>query len=660
MNRPSARAWTLLVLLIVAATGACAPAAPTPTAPPAAPTPTPTPTPRPPARLKQEATLYAGPGNVGYEAVAVLPAQTVVYPLGTYGDFVQVAGEAGGKQVEGFVWAGALAALPAGLRALGSAEVPWQPIFILNNFLSDRTVFQGEQIRLENASPAAYDVEGLPIPLDAPFMLTAGLQVSGAAFGAIKLLGIPEPTDKPWWQGIRRLDIFVSGDTLQLCWRDGTSAEFQATIPLPVRPGQPLSLLFHDPQGQTFSVLDQNQRLLLTVNVTAISRLQMPDGLFPERKLYLGASAAPHSTLTLHALSLRQAPAGKMTSAVASGPGLWELASRHGITIGTEFLFWQMRDGRYWQIMAREYNVAVISEFSCYKGFWRGRGDYDFATLDRIVDFARQQGWRVRAFHLVWGAEVCPLPDWLLQGQFSRQEYVQILEEHVKTVMTHFRGRVTEWSIANEAISRYLYNWIDFWRDKIGLEYIELVFRWAREADPQAILIFNDFNNDAPRDPGTEMITNEMYATVKELKSKGVPIDVVGMQMHVLLPWASKVPPQKEDVIKTMRLFADLGVTIYITEFDVDLHAQAGSPPERWEYEARLYREMMEACLESGVCQSFTTWGVSDSTSWITCPWDGCVKFLDADPLLFDREFRPKPAYYAVRDALANRPEQKF
>ena len=328
---------------------------------------------------------------MGYEVVATLPAQTVVYPLGTYGDFVQVAGEAGGKQVDGFVWAGALAALPAGLRALGSAEVPWQPIFILNNFLSDRTVFQGEQIRLENASPAAYDVEGLPIPLDAPFMLTAGLQVSGAAFGAIKLLGIPEPTDKPWWQGIRRLDIFVSGDTLQLGWRDGTAADFQTTIPLPVRPGQPLSLLFHDPQGQTFSVLDQNQRLLLTVNVTAISRLQMPDGLFPERKLYLGASAAPHSTLTLHALSLRQAPAGKMTSAVASGPGLLELAGRHGITIGTEFLFWQMRDGRYWQIMAREYNVAVISEFSCYKGFWRGRGDYDFATLDRIVDFARQQ-----------------------------------------------------------------------------------------------------------------------------------------------------------------------------------------------------------------------------------------------------------------------------
>ena len=152
------------------------------------------------------------------------------------------------------------------------------------------------------------------------------------------------------------------------------------------------------------------------------------------------------------------------------------------------------------------------------------------------------------------------------------------------------------------------------------------------------------------------MITNEMYATVKELKAKGVPIDVVGMQMHVLLPWASKVPPNKEDVIQTMRLFADLGVAIYITEFDVDLHGQSGSQAELWDYEARLYREMLEACLESGVCKSFTTWGVSDSTSWITCPWEGCVKFLDADPLMFDQEFRPKPAYYAVRDTLAGTP----
>jgi endo-1,4-beta-xylanase len=94
-------------------------------------------------------------------------------------------------------------------------------------------------------------------------------------------------------------------------------------------------------------------------------------------------------------------------------------------------------------------------------------------------------------------------------------------------------------------------------------------------------------------------------------------------------------------------------VRIQITEFDVSLTWLKGTRAEKWAYQAQLTRDMLEACLETGVCDSFTTWGVSDSTSWITCldPW--CqTKEPDADPLMFDAEFRPKPAYWAVRDVL--------
>jgi endo-1,4-beta-xylanase len=146
-----------------------------------------------------------------------------------------------------------------------------------------------------------------------------------------------------------------------------------------------------------------------------------------------------------------------------------------------------------------------------------------------------------------------------------------------------------------------------------------------------------------------------MYYTVKKLREKGVPIDVVGMQMHLLLKFSSPTAPQKDDVIATMQKFADLGVRIYITEFDVDLTKQPGTQTEKWDYEAQLYRDMLEACLESGVCDSFATWGISDSTSWITCMDAGClVKEPNADPLMFDKEFNPKPAYFAFRDVLQN------
>jgi endo-1,4-beta-xylanase len=216
-----------------------------------------------------------------------------------------------------------------------------------------------------------------------------------------------------------------------------------------------------------------------------------------------------------------------------------------------------------------------------------------------------------------------------------------------------YKGRVHEWSIANEYPSRTFWA-ADFWNEKIGPEYVEMAFRWAREADPGATLIFNDANNESPRDRETTRNLDEMYDTVRELVDRGVPIDVVGLQMHLLLKWHSPIAPTKEAVMATMHRFADLGVRVYITEFDVTLTKHPGTQAERWAYQAQLYRDMLEACLESGVCDSFTTWGISDSTSWITCedPW--CqLREPNADPLMFDREFNPKPAYWAVRDVLS-------
>ena len=102
-----------------------------------------------------------------------------------------------------------------------------------------------------------------------------------------------------------------------------------------------------------------------------------------------------------------------------------------------------------------------------------------------------------------------------------------------------------------------------------------------------------------------------------------------------------------------MRQFAALGVRIYVTEFDVDLTNAKGTPAEKWEYQAELYRAMLEACLGSGVCDSFSTWGISDSMSWITCALPWCVNEPNADPLMFDQAYRPKPAYLAVREALS-------
>lgn len=627
---------------------------PTASAPPAH-TVTPTPTPRTPVRVAEPTFLFPAPDNASQGFP--LPAGTLVYPIAKYGEFVQVEANLADGSRTGWVPTTALITVPT-LVSLDENSVPWGNH--TNDLEAHLTInpdvsFSAAEnvITVDNSKHDYYNdfVPYLLKPFSA-FRLTFQIRTSDGQFGSIKLANKPNNTDPKieWWKDIRRVDFATYKGYLQIDLRDGRTQNSATTIRLNIPDTKTITITFLDAQGKTFSIVDETGQQIRQVDVTK-SGLSFPDGLFPEKMVYIGRVVSPGSMLTIRSLRLEAAPDGKF---VRREPTLRQLAEQTGISLGTEFSWWRMQDPRYYDLIFNNYNTLILSEFS-WKGFWRGRGDYDFESLDRIVDWAVRHGFRVRASHLVWGAteeSSGVLPDWLRQGKYSRDEYIQILKEHVTTVVNHFKGRVTEWSIANEAVSRSAWKGADFWMDKIGPEYIELSFRWARDADPDAILIFNDNNNESPRDQETRRIITKMYDTVKGLREKGVPIDVVGMQMHLLLKYSSPIPPKKQDVLDTMRMFGELGVNVYITEFDVDVHKVPGSQKERWEYQANLYRDMLEACLESKVCTSFATWGVSDSTSWITCEEKWCVKVPDADPLMFDKDFNPKPAYFAVRDVL--------
>lgn len=618
-------------------------------------TPLPTATPRTPVKVTESTFLFPSPSTVG-QGIS-LPMGTLVYPIAKYGEFAQVEANLSDGTRTGWAPITALGTVPT-ILSLDENSVPWSNH--TNDLEAHLTInpdvsFSATEnvITVDNSKHDYYNdfVPYLLKPFSA-FRLTFQIHTSDGQFGSIKLANKPNNTDPKiaWWKDIRRVDFATYKGYLQIDLRDGRTENSATTIRLNIPDTKTITVTFHDAQGKAFSIVDDTGRQIRQVDVTKIG-LSLPDGLFPEKTIYIGRVVSPGSKLSIRYLSLESAPDGKF---VKAEPTLRQIAEQAGISLGTEFSWWRMQDPRYYDSIFNNYNVLILSEFS-WKGFWHGRGDYDFESLDRIVDWAIRHGFRVRASHLVWGATEetsYGLPDWLVQGKFSRDEYIQILKEHVTTVVRHFKGRVTEWSIANEAISRSAWKGADFWMDKIGPEYVELSFRWAREADPNGILIFNDFNNESPRDGETRRIINGMYETVRRLKPSGVPIDVVGMQMHLLLKYSSQIPPKKQDVLDTMHKFGELGVKIYITEFDVDVHKVTGNQQERWEYQANLYRDMLEACIESKACTSFATWGVSDSTSWITCEEEGCVKVPDADPLMFDREFNPKPAYFAVRDVL--------
>jgi endo-1,4-beta-xylanase len=651
-----ARSVSLNFILCSLLLAACSPNQTTAVSPTATPSPTqsitptpsaipsPSPTARPQAILRSPASIYSGPGTNRYRVLGQLSAGTTVFVFGIFGDFVSMSTTAENGGTTGFVSKDALGNLPPALPELTVDQVPLEPILF-----ADCLPFKFDPAT--NAFAYSYSgdqwrnfISGA-IPLDEPIIVSVDeLTLHGNAYGDIKVMGGPE-SQTPWWKGSSRLEIAAEGEYYRLYLRDGASDARIGVLTVPGKTNRPLKVVFNDVQGTSFDVYYAGAHFGF-VDVTTVPGLKLPGGLFPKKQIYFGVGTPPNGSFLVQGLTLGNLPSGQWTEPTAPPIGLAKLAKIRNITIGTELSIRDLPAQAYCQIMERDFNVAVLSEFS-WTNTWLGRQKYDFPTLDMAVEAAQQHGWRIRASHLVWGARGF-LPDWLVRGNYSRDDCIAILKEHIQTIVHRYGDRVQEWSIANEVFSRSLFLHDDFWYQKIGPEYVEMAFRWAREADPDGILLLNDFNNESPRDGRSRAIIDAMYKKVEELKAKGVPIDAVGMQMHILLPFSIYPAPEKDDVVETMRKFGSLGVRIFITEMDIDLTRVPGTKEQKLSYQADVYGEMMEACIESGVCDSFTVWGISDATSWVSSYFHE----PNAAPLLFDALYNPKPSYFAIRDKL--------
>jgi endo-1,4-beta-xylanase len=626
-------------------------------------------TPRPSADLSQPATLFSGPGNINYENLAELPTGVAIYPTGSYGDYVQATWVQAGNETTGYIWKNAIRDIPDALPALDRLQVPWEPMYIPECVPGEYDPQTDSVTLTASESRGFYGTESAVWALETPVRIQlTKLTTSGYNTGGVKVLGVPEGSFEAgnWWKGIKAMSIQSRDGNYVLVVHDGTAENSIVSISLERSASLPIQILFDQPEGRSFAVLDGNNQELKHVDLTALPEVSLPDGLFPEKKFYFGLDTIGSTPLTVTGLSIGTQPDGKWVEPAEVRPGLAKLAQENELNMGALFDLDKMIDRRYCQVMRREFNLALVDEFTITSvPFWLGPGEYDYSYIDPMVEFAYQRGLKVFGSHLVWG-DASAIPDWLRNGTFTRDEYINILEQHVKTVVGHYRGRVQEWSIANEYVDRLYWkqnhyptaSFHDFWYEKIGPEYVELSFQWARETDPDAILIFNAGGNSPPYNDSSQMVINMMVDTVHDLKARDVPIDGIGMQLHLLGPGGDLVPPQKAELLETMRKFADLGVGVYITELEVDIGSRLGAQDERYAFQAQVYRDVIDACLESGACRGFYTWGVSDSLSWITCtlPPPNCLDEPNGDPLLFDRDFIPKPAYYAVSDALAGIP----
>ncbi|MBI5770095.1 MAG: endo-1,4-beta-xylanase [Verrucomicrobia bacterium] len=281
---------------------------------------------------------------------------------------------------------------------------------------------------------------------------------------------------------------------------------------------------------------------------------------------------------------------------------------------------------------------------------------YDFAPADQFVDFGVKHKLFTIGHTLCWHSQ---LPAWLDQQQKSAEptitkaELTQFLRDHIMKVVGRYKGRVHGWDVVNEALNDGAggYRQTIFHR-VIGQDYLVMAFKWAHEADPAAELYYNDYNldaNDAKRTSCLELI--------KYLRANGAPITGVGMQGHYNLntPSAAKVD-------ETIKLFADLGLKVMITELDVRAVGAApvtgavgagggggrgrGAPPsltaEQQQALAQRYADLFAVFVKHrAAITRVTFWGLRDTDSWRRA----------SSPLIFDDHYQPKPAYHAVLNA---------
>lgn len=308
-------------------------------------------------------------------------------------------------------------------------------------------------------------------------------------------------------------------------------------------------------------------------------------------------------------------------------PSLRSLAEKCGIYIGAAVERSLLDIPDYAYTLKQEFNMLTTENALKFGPVHPEPNVYSFSDADYIISFAESNGMKVRGHTLVWHRQ---LPAWVTQGRYTREEWMNILREHIMTVVGRYRGRIYAWDVVNEAINDDGTLRDTIWLRGIGPEYIELAFRWAHEADPQALLFYNDYGAE-----GLGVKSDAVYNLVKNLLEKGVPIHGVGLQMHISL----ENPPNPQEVAANIRRLNELGLEVHITEMDVRIRT-----PARWEdlvKQAEIYREILKVCLSAENCKAFVMWGFTDRYSWIPSHFSGY-----GSALIFDETYKPKPAYY--------------
>ncbi|MFG1810858.1 endo-1,4-beta-xylanase [Streptomyces sp. NPDC049040] len=328
------------------------------------------------------------------------------------------------------------------------------------------------------------------------------------------------------------------------------------------------------------------------------------------------------------------APGGGPHSKPApSAQTLRALAQQAGIRIGTAVNADALAaEAPYAAKVGAEFNSVTPENAMKWDAVEPTRGTYNYTQADQLVAYAKAHGQLVRGHTLVWHNQ---LPSWVTSGDFSAAELRDILHQHITAEVTHFKGKIWQWDVVNEAFNEDGTLRDSIWLQKLGPGYIADAFRWAHQADPKAVLFYNDYNDD-----GINAKSTAIYDLVAKLRKEGVPVQGVGIQGHLDVQY-----PAPHDIADNLARFDKLGVQTAITEADVRITLPADNTEVEAQNEA--YQTLLEGCLLTRNCTDFTVWGFTDKYSWVPGTFSG-----EGQANIYDENYQPKTAYTAISQDL--------
>ncbi len=479
------------------------------------------------------------------------------------------------------------------------------------------------------------NLAGPHLALSGDFKLTARMEDIGSR-ASIRLYARPPIVYDQWRYEPGSVDVQVSTSTVAMRIWDGSSSTSMDVRTFP----------FILPSAQSAIVLSiEHKNNTLTVSVGGQVLGTIPDhNIFDSKEVWFGFDAADESGWVLSALSVDGhaeiilPPAFQVPQDAPDALRTLAAAHPRKLRVGAAIAYGALlTDEEYRKIALGEFSM-MTPENGMKPQFIHPQPEvYSFTEMDALVGIALRNDMLVHGHTLVYARSN---PEWMTKAPKMARE--KIMTEHIATVAGHFKGKVAEWDVVNEPLSNKRAPYHDgrrgldnnIWYEAMGEQYIDAAFRAAREADPSAKLYLNDYGLERDGERWDALI-----ALVKRLKTRGVPIDGVGFESHVY----GDGDYSDSTVLRAhMRTLAALGLKVRISEIDV-----TGDDAKE---QRNQYVLALDACLRAPNCTSYSTWGVTDAYGSTTR--SDRYPLVYGTSLLFDKNFKPKPAYTALQNRL--------